>query len=113
MSAFRKSWRPFVCSSAIRKQNEEVVQNGLAVTPSLSLELTQQGLSISSMNTVNSLKFNGDTDKDWSVPVEFQRGVDALADGYQQQQTARTKIRKVVLEAQKSMSSGQKGENDV
>lgn len=100
MSAFRNSWRPFKASTAIRKENEEVVQNGLAVTPSMSLELTQQGLSISSMNTINSHKFAGDADKDWSVPVEFQRGMDVLADGYQQQQTARNKIRKVVLDAQ-------------
>ena len=109
MSAFRNSWRPFITSTATRKENEEVVQNGLAVTPSLSLELTRQGLSISAMNTINSLKFNGDSDRDWSVPVEFQRGIDVMADGYQQQQSARGKIRKVVLEHQRTLAQQQEG----
>lgn len=92
----RKSFRPFRPAVAKRHDNEEIVRNGLAVTPSMALELTNQGLSISAMNSRTAGSIPPTSYKDWDVPIEYQRGMDALADGFQQQQTARHKLRDFV-----------------
>lgn len=104
MSVFKCSHRSFRPAVAQRHGNEEVVRNGLAVTPSQALELTNQGVSISAMNSSNFQKVEGQSYKDWSVPMEYQRGVDVLADGYQAQQRVRGRLRDVITETQKQMA---------
>lgn len=70
--------------------NEQVVQNGLAVTPSQMLELTNRGIPISPSNL--GLEFiEGVSPSDFSVGMEYQRGVD-IADMWEHRQSMRKKL---------------------
>lgn len=87
----RKSWCGFRPSNAIARDDEQPVQNGLSVTPSEMERLTQEGIPISASNSM-LLKSYDVGDNDFSVPLEFRRGVDPLADGYQQMKEVHSKI---------------------
>lgn len=77
------------------------MKNGLSVSPSEALELTNRGMSISTLNAQNTQSFPSDAPNDWDVPFEFQRGVDALADGYQMQQAGHAKLREGIRRARR------------
>lgn len=73
--------------------DEQVVQNGLAVSPGNMLELTKQGLSISSQNQSQLYVDEGDFGID--VPLEFQRGMD-MADLWNARADVREKVREAM-----------------
>ena len=88
----RVSHRPFRPSVAIARDDEDVVQNNLAVTPSKMLELMNEGIAVSAGNQ-SLLKSQDVGDSDWTIPVERQRGIDPLADGWTIMMDIKDKIR--------------------
>lgn len=89
----QKSFKPNYVSTTERVENDPIVQNGLALTPAKMLELTNQGFSISAQNNRFLQAVPAAPFACFDVPLEFRRGVDPLADGYQAQQEVRSKIK--------------------
>lgn len=85
--------RPFRPSVAKRRDDEAVVQNGLSVTPAEMMDLTNQGLAIGAYNQMVLDTVNV-SDKDFHVPMEYQRHVD-MADMWVASQDLREKIRNI------------------
>lgn len=79
---------------ARRHDDEPVVQNDLAVTPSQMMELTQKGYSITSQN-LRMLDAIDPADKDFYVPLQYRRGID-IADISEASQEVRKKMKKAV-----------------
>lgn len=77
-----------------RFDDEEIVQNGLAVTPSQMLELAQKGVPISPNNL--GLGFEeGVSDLDFEPPLNYRRGVD-LGDLFEAREDVKSKVKKAV-----------------
>lgn len=66
------SFRGSICK---RHDDEPVVQNGLAVTPSEMMRLTNEGYSITSRNAM-LLDAIDPADRDMYVPIQYRRGFD-------------------------------------
>lgn len=87
----KHKFRSSVCR---RHDDEPVVQNGLTVTPSEMLDLTRQGMSITSMN-LRLLEAVDPADKDFYVPLQYRRGID-IADISEHSQEVRQKLKKAM-----------------
>lgn len=90
---FYKSHRPHRGVSCKRSEEEPIVQNGLAVTPSQMQELSLRGVAVSAQNAALAIN-DGAGKYDYHVPLEYTRGFDA-ADAYCAEQEARAKFRNV------------------
>lgn len=78
-----------------RHSDEQVVQNGLAVTPSQMMELASQGIPISPNNL--GLGFEeGVSDLDFTPPLQYQRGID-IGDLYEAREDSKAKIKRPLL----------------
>lgn len=83
------------CTSVCRRRpDEDVVMNGLSITPGQMLELTNQGYPISSQN-LKYLDNIDPADKDFYIPLQYRRGVD-IADLSEHSQEVRAKLKKAV-----------------
>lgn len=74
-----------------RLPEEDIVQNGLAVTPSQMLDLTNRGVPITPAN-LGLQYIDGVSQSDFSVGMEYQRGVD-IGDMWEHRQDMRKKMR--------------------
>lgn len=72
------------------KSENCVVKAGLAYTPSMVMELTEQGIAVSGANA-DAMFFDGSESPSFSVPIERQRGVDAV-DAWEASRSARSKL---------------------
>ena len=71
----RTNIRPVRFATTALKENDTPVQNGLAVTPSQMLEMTNQGIPITPSNL--GLTYQEGVGKlDFEPPMEYRRGVD-------------------------------------
>lgn len=78
---------------AHRHEDEPIVRNGLAITPSEMVEMMRQGMPISAQGY--SLKDESITMRnDYEVPLEHTRGFD-LVDGWNKMKEVQSKVRKV------------------
>lgn len=69
---------------------DKPVQNGLAVTPSQMLDMTNRGIPVAASNL--GLAYDeGYSDLDFTPPLQHQRGVD-IADMWEKRQDLRSKI---------------------
>lgn len=66
-----------------RRKNEEIVQNGLALTPAQILKMAEAGIPASSANNPNLV--DGSKENNWIVPIEERRGID-MADLWNERQ---------------------------
>lgn len=83
--------RPDRFSRPRRRPDEEPVRNGLAVTPSQMIELTERNIPISAQNL--GLTYDeGYSKLDFDVPSEYVRGVD-ISDLWEGQQAVKDKFR--------------------
>lgn len=57
-----------------RRVGEDVVQNGLAVTPSDVLRMAEKGIPASAQ--MNASFIDGTPNPGWDVPLEERRGID-------------------------------------
>lgn len=78
--------------SCKRKVGEQVVQNGLAMTPSDVLRAAESGTPVSSLMTASNFS-DGHFGSDWDIPLEDRRGID-MGHLYQEQMESRSKMRK-------------------
>lgn len=77
---------------AVRKFGEQIVQNGLAITPADVLRSAEAGVPVASM--MNSSNFSdGHTGSDFDIPLNDRRGID-IGHLWQEQMNAREKFRK-------------------
>lgn len=73
----RIKFPPFMAvqvTTPARQDDEPVVHDGLALTPSDVEKMASQGIPVSLAN--QSQFMNDDTNKGWSVPAEFQTNND-------------------------------------
>lgn len=91
--------RNTVCN-VLRSKDDAIVQNGLSITPAQMMELTKQGFSISAQNSRMLKEVKSDDFRHMDVPLEFRRGIDPLADGFQMQKEVHQKLRNAVNLAQ-------------
>lgn len=68
----RKDWK-IVHSRPVRCNNDDVVVNGLAVTPSDIARLTERGIAV---NTANASMFSFDANPSESLPPELRCDAD-------------------------------------
>ena len=88
-----KSWRNNrVVSSALRSENDPIVQNGLSVTPAEMMQLTKAGFAIGAQNARMLAEVKSMAVGD--VPLEYRRGFD-MADGYQAMMSVHQKAHKL------------------
>lgn len=73
-----------------RRENEPIVQNGLAITPTDMYELQQKGIPIS-VPSLGELYDEGYSNLDFTPPLEYTRGVD-LNDLYEAGQKGRERL---------------------
>lgn len=73
------------------RDDEPIVQDGLAMTPSQAMDLVNRGIPISNSN-LQLIEVYKTGDKDFSVPMEFRRNAD-MADMWQHRQNVREKVR--------------------
>lgn len=83
---------PNVCN-AKRHDDEEIVRNGLSLTPSQMLEMTQKGVPIAARNL--SAIVDNVSDNDFDISPEYRRGVD-ISELYEAHEDARKKARGVL-----------------
>lgn len=86
-----KKRAPFDTYKVVQREDEDVVQNGLAMTPAQAMELVERGIPISNSN-LQVMEIYKTGDKDFTVPMEFQRGVD-MADMYQHRKEVTSKVK--------------------
>ena len=79
-----------VTTSPKRKENEIVVKNGLAITPSRALQMSQSGVPVTGQNIQNFFPV-GDQKTNWDLPLERTRGVDP-ADLWQKSREIKAKV---------------------
>lgn len=77
-----------------RRDDEPVVQNGLAVTPGEMMRLTREGYSITSRNAM-MLDAVDPADRDYYVPIQYRRGFD-ISDLSNHAAEVRDKLRSAV-----------------
>lgn len=77
------------------KSENCIVKAGLAYTPSMVMELTEHGISVSGANA-DAMFFDGSVSPSFDVPVERQRGVDAV-DAWEASRSSRSKLIKAHL----------------
>ena len=83
-------FRPAV---ALRREDEPVVKNGLALTPAAMVEMMNQGMPISAQGY--SIKDESIAQaNDFFVPAEYTRGFD-MVDGWNFRQEVHEKLRRV------------------
>lgn len=87
----------FHISTSFRRDDEQVVQNGLAITPSEVESMVKRGIPVSTQSNA-LLKAQDYGDKDWDVPLGFRRGEDPLADGYQKAKDVHERLHKAIDE---------------
>ena len=83
-------FHPCICERSV---DDEVVQNGLAVTPSEMMRLTREGYSISSQN-LRMLEAEA-ADTDFYVPLQYRRGMD-ISDLSEAAAAVRGRLKKTV-----------------
>lgn len=74
MKSIRKDMFGSVCRVK-RASNEQAVQNGLALTPSQIMKMSERGIPVTTQN-LDGMFYDGDTRPSWDVPLDQQRGVD-------------------------------------
>lgn len=74
-----------------RRDDEEIVQSGLAVTPSMMLEMAEHNIPIAAQNL--GLTYDEGVSKlDFDVPLEYQRGID-ISDAWEERERIKGKFR--------------------
>lgn len=77
--------------SALRHEGEQIVQNGLAMTPSDVLRSAEAGIPVSAQ--MNASFFDdGHFGSDWNLDLNDRRGVD-IGHLWQEQMSSRQKMR--------------------
>lgn len=102
MNYFKRN-NQFKPEPIVRDEYEQIVQNGLALSPSEIMEMSQRGIPISTSN-LRSLEVYKTSDDDMTVPMEFRRNHD-MADMYQHRQDILGKVKKASDEYFKSLTS--------
>lgn len=77
--------------SALRREGEQIVQNGLALTPADVLRSAEAGVPVNSMMLSSSFS-DGHTGSDFTINPEDRRGVD-IGHLWQEQMDSRRKFR--------------------
>lgn len=72
------------------KSENCIVKAGLAYTPSMVMELTEQGIAVSGANA-DAMFFDGSASPSFDIPIERQRGVDAV-DAWEASRSSRAKL---------------------
>lgn len=75
----------------IRKVGDEIVKNGLAITPQQMLEMSNRGLAVSSSMNAHVLEDYA-KDHDYEVPLQYRRGAD-MADLFVARRDVQEKFR--------------------
>lgn len=96
-----KLHRTFRPARTCRHENDPVVQNGLAVTPSQMADLASRGIPISTQNAA-SFTSNDVGRFDFDVPMEHTRGID-MAEMWQKREDVKSKFR----ETKRKLKSGE------
>lgn len=95
MSIFNRP-KPVSQKYAVCEKSENcVVKAGLAYTPAMVRELTEQGIAVSGANA-DAMFFDGSEKPSFTVPVERQRGCDAI-DAWEASREARSRLIKAHL----------------
>lgn len=84
----------FRYSKAVRHEHEPIVQDGLAVTPSMMEEMAMLGKPIST-STLGAEYFDNTARNDFGVDPQFQRGA-CIVEVWETEQDARAKFKKAV-----------------
>lgn len=77
--------------NCVLTSEEPIVQNGLAVTPSEMLELTNRGVPISP-NNLGVIYEEGSSNLDFEPPLEHQRGID-ITDMWEHREDVKSKMK--------------------
>lgn len=83
-------------SAPKRQFDEDVVQNGLAVTPAEMMQMAEKGIPVSPQNLGLTYQ-EGVSKLDFTPPLEYTRGVD-MNDLWEAQRDVKAKFRKAVNE---------------
>lgn len=75
----------------LRRDGDEIVRNGLAITPQQMLEMSNRGLAVSSSMNAHVMEERAN-DHDFEVPLQYRRGAD-LADLYVARRDVQEKFR--------------------
>lgn len=86
-----KKCRRVYCS-AKRKLGEQIVQNGLALTPADVLRSAEAGVPVASLMQASNFS-DGHLGSDWNIDLADRRGID-IGHLYQEQMESRYKMRK-------------------
>lgn len=86
-----KKCRRVFCS-AQRQVGEQIVQNGLALTPADVLRSAESGVPVASLMQASNFS-DGHLGSDWNLDLSDRRGID-IGHLYQEQMEARSKMRK-------------------
>lgn len=79
-------------SAPSRREYEDIVQNGLAVTPSEMMQMTARGIPVTT-NNLGLVYEDGVSSLDYTPPLEYTRGID-IADLWERRQDIREKFGK-------------------
>ena len=79
-----------IFASCKRKDSETPVRNGLAVTPSQVLKMSEAGLPVSAQLQYQMVE--GHTGSDWNLGIEERRGID-MAQVWQESKSARKRLK--------------------
>lgn len=82
---------PIRIKNTVLHAEEPIVQNGLAVTPSQMLEMTERGIPITPQN-LGLIYDEGVSKLDFEPPMEFRRGVD-ICDMWEHRENMKSKVR--------------------
>lgn len=80
-------------ATARYEEQDTIVQNDLAVTPSRMVQLMEQGIPIAAQNLRPENFYDGDTNPGFDIPLDMQRGID-VADCWNASRSIRAKARK-------------------
>lgn len=83
-------------SSPRRHEDEEIVQNGLSITPERMLEMVQHNIPLNNNNLAVTYD-EGYGDLSFDVPLQYQRGVD-IGDAWEAQEDVKAKFGKRINE---------------
>lgn len=94
-----------IVSKPRRRDDEEQVQNGLAITPEQMQEMTLKGVPIASQN-LGITYDEGYSNTSFDVPMEYQRGVD-ISDAWEAREDVTKRFNKVYKEASDAFFASQ------
>lgn len=91
-----RSTNPIRYARPRRQSYENVVQNDLAVTPSMMMQAAERGVAITAANLSDSQFFDGvpmSEQQSFNLPIDRLRGID-VADCWQASESIRKKAKK-------------------